>query len=221
MKDIPLGDSFRVEQRWDVMSEEKGSRCRIKIHGAVRFVRSIMAPMRSMIESNVKKEMRESVKIMTAAMRESFRTKLPSSPLQNSTLNQNLAANTSSDRDPMLEKLKVLMDHRGLQKLERLLQSETLSVQLESRELKSNYAPSSILPSASWILFLCCVFVLFCQIFLVWTGFSIPSISNRTQKHNVFEDILEKPLKQLHDLEIVLSEVVHLLNLTLSEFKER
>lgn len=59
MKDIPYGDNFTVETCWMIKSTATG--CHVSIHGSVPFVRSVISPIRMMIESSVMREMKDSI----------------------------------------------------------------------------------------------------------------------------------------------------------------
>lgn len=59
MKDIPYGDNFKVDTRWNISSTPNG--CHVGVYGSVPFVRHVISPIRMMIESSVMKEVRESM----------------------------------------------------------------------------------------------------------------------------------------------------------------
>lgn len=59
MKDIPYGDNFTVDSRWNIESTSNG--CHVAVYGSVPFVRHVISPIRMMIESSVMKEVRESM----------------------------------------------------------------------------------------------------------------------------------------------------------------
>lgn len=73
MKDIPYGDNFTVEMRWDVTrcvdQAGQGDKCCVAIYGSVPFIRHVISPIRMMIESSVMKELRTSVAQLFENMR--------------------------------------------------------------------------------------------------------------------------------------------------------
>lgn len=76
MKDIPYGDYFRVETRWDVTPQENplsgAEGCRLVIYAEVPFTRNVLAPIRRMIHTSVFREIRDSVDKMVALLRETL-----------------------------------------------------------------------------------------------------------------------------------------------------
>eukprot|EP00210_Caulerpa_lentillifera_P009071 g8656.t1 len=128
MKDIPYGDNFSVEIRWDVIPDETGG-CQISIHVAVPFIRSVMAPFRSIIESNVMKEMQDSVKIMTEMLKDTMLVNVEeeeeeisedSPPASNDSIMIDRKEKTLPS--PVLMKLRELLScEEGRKKLEELL----------------------------------------------------------------------------------------------------
>ncbi|GMH39911.1 hypothetical protein BSKO_07815 [Bryopsis sp. KO-2023] len=85
MKDIPYGDNFTVEMRWDITRVvNRGTHednCRVTIYGSVPFIRHVISPIRMMIESSVMKELRNSV----AQLFENMRVALAASSSQSAT----------------------------------------------------------------------------------------------------------------------------------------
>ncbi|CAD7702290.1 unnamed protein product [Ostreobium quekettii] len=73
---LPYGDCFQVRVRWDVTSlgrhASPSEGCHLQIHAEVPFTRTVLAPIRRMINTAVFKELRETVDQMVALMRETF-----------------------------------------------------------------------------------------------------------------------------------------------------
>jgi len=196
MKDIPYGDNFSVEIRWDVKPMDNGG-CRISIYVAVPFIRTVMAPFRSMIESNVMKEMSGSVKLMFDILRD---TCCPEPPMEET-------ENNPSSR--VMKKLSsVLSDEGGLQKLEQIVEN---SDALLSRSAETNAAPMNQTTTpmnvqqpglTNWMVLCFCLLVLVCQVML--TSMSIPRVQEN-------QGIRPSDETRLLEIERTLNSVVRML----------
>lgn len=237
MKDIPYGDNFSVEMRWDVKPNDDGVGCQILIHVAVPFIRSVLAPFRSMIESNVMKEMQESVKIMTEMLKVTLIT-LPEPEAEDPAPSESNDVNDTDVRSALvLSKLQNLLGHdEGLQKLEQIIGSTEMlmgkptaslelpqmaNVPVHQTTTTMNIQPSTVTSSTNWILFGCCLFMLFCQIMMVlmwlmWT----PSNSGHVGSYDRLDGSLEQPMKHFYELEETLISIIHMLNTTLTQVQK-
>lgn len=230
MKDIPYGDNFSVEMRWDVKPDEDGG-CRISVYVAVPFIRSVMAPFRSMIESNVMKEMQESVKIMTEMLKVTLSTN-PEPHAEDPEPSERGETDANPRSAQILSKLTNLLgNEQSIQKLEQIVGSTELRIgkQPASLELPPQMSianhqntaamniqtqPVSISPT-NWILFFCCLFMLFCQVMLILLWIVTPTNPGYGSPYERLDGLLEQPLKQLHELEETLVAITEMLNATL------
>ncbi|CAD7699391.1 unnamed protein product [Ostreobium quekettii] len=73
---LPYGDCFQVRTRWDVTPLDQHASasegCHLRIHAEVPFTRSVLGPIRLMINTGVFKELREATDRMVVFLRETF-----------------------------------------------------------------------------------------------------------------------------------------------------
>lgn len=240
MKDIPYGDNFSVEIRWDVVPEVGNQGCLISIHVAVPFIRSVMAPFRSIIESNVMKEMQDSVKVMSEMLKDTMVISAEVSSEDSSPPISDHAVLMDQALPPqILSKIKEFIGKEdGVKKLEQLLNSAN-SVEkqdsgrvilrsnsvhktpvsaptLNQNSTTMNIQSSPFTAFPTWILFFCCFFMLLCQIGLVifWVFSRTPARSDGFPGKSVGVDQTQEPFQIILNLKDTLNSLFQLLNST-------
>lgn len=239
MKDIPYGDNFSVEIRWDVVPEVGNQGCLISIHVAVPFIRSVMAPFRSIIESNVMKEMQDSVKVMSEMLKDTMVISAESSSVDSPPISDHDVLMDPVLPPQILSKIKEFMEKEdGVKKLEQMLNSANKVEKQDSAGLNKrsnsvhgmpvsapavnqnsttmNIQSSPFTHFPTWILFFFCFFMLSCQIGLVIFGvFSrTPVRSDALPGKLEGADLNQDPLQIVLNLKDTLNSLFQSLNST-------
>ena len=225
MKDIPYGDNFSVELRWDVTPIPDATACQISIHVAVPFIRSVLAPFRSMIETNVMKEMQDSVKIMSEMLKDTLRPTPPDELTDSGIDPQERDESVEQPSTHALSQLQNLLNNEeGLQRLEHLVESTELlerSVVSNAEHKPPAMHAASIPPflpsSINWILFFACLFMLFCQVMLIVAWMVIHPRASVPATLEGIGHYLEQSFRQLHEMETAITTTLQLLNRTVAD----
>ncbi len=224
MKDIPYGDNFSVELRWDVTPIPDSTSCQISIHVAVPFIRSVLAPFRSMIETNVMKEMQDSVKMMSEMLKDTLHPTLPDELTESGIDPQEQDESVEPSTHALSKLQNLLNNEEGLQRLEHLVEStELLERNVSKTELKtppmhSASVPPPLLPSSiNWVLFFACLFMLFCQVMLIVAWMVIHPRASVPATVEGMGHYLEQSFRQLYEMETAIVATLQLLNRTVAD----